>query len=366
MKKQIYELFGFLVDDTSTVAEEYRKHCRCPFTNERCDGGGNRYQTFVTQAELQKFGLAEYFVNSSGLIPPGVCSIRTNAETWIVCPRRIFAFSQIQEESAYSSYIAGILKKYFKYSPGNRIGVWSEIKIKYTTKDDDGEKSFDYTFDYIIAEIGPQKLSVVAEELGLSLKKTETLLLNKGYTLAKRGADLYLEEYPIGLPHIIEVMTSSTSGGNKRKGTTIKQSFLDAIRGNEHEAPGINYRQVWARMVSQLIVKSQIGHVWGSKTLWILQDSLAHYISKSTDLNFSKLIASVLREVNILSIKYSDAVDEKGCKKLTEEALYAGEIPKITSDTDFNKLLQASCLPDVSVVKIRLLHKSLRTIQQII
>ncbi len=119
-------------------------------------------------------------------------------------------------------------------------------------------------------------------------------------------------------------------------------------------------------MVSQLIVKSQIGHTWGSTTLWILQDSLAHYISKSTDLNFSKLIASALREVNILSIKYSDAVDEKGCKKLTEEALYAGEIPRITSDTDVNKLLQASCLPEISVVKTRLAHKPLRTTIRII
>ncbi|MGI9057395.1 MAG: hypothetical protein ACR2H5_02350, partial [Ktedonobacteraceae bacterium] len=50
--------------------------------------------------------------------------------------------------------------------------------------------------------------------------------------------------------NIIEIMTSSTSGGNKDKGTTISGAFQDAILGRSHRGPDINYRQVWARMVS--------------------------------------------------------------------------------------------------------------------
>lgn len=101
-------------------------------------------------------------------------------------------------------------------------------------------------------------LAEAAKLLGLSELKLIDKLTDLGFTLASRKGTYFLEEFPVGPPLVIEVMTSSTSGGNKAKSTTIQQAFKKAIRREQHQAPGINYRQIWARMVSQLIVKSQI------------------------------------------------------------------------------------------------------------
>jgi hypothetical protein len=43
-------------------------------------------------------------------------------------------------------------------------------------------------------------------------------------------------------------------------------------------------------MVSQLIVKSEVGIGWGGKTFWILQDALIKYISESTNLNVREFL----------------------------------------------------------------------------
>lgn len=219
---------------------------------------------------------------------------------------------------------------------------------------------FDYTFDYLIASLGLKKISDVAKTLGTSEAKVKRQAEQNGYTIAARNGDYFIEDFPVGKLNIIEIMTSSTSGGNRRRGTTIQQSFVNAIRGLPHESPGINYRQVWARMVSQLIVKSQIGTSWGSKTIWILQDSLGDYITRSTGLNLLKLISQVPKEVNLLALKYDDERDENGCLKLKERSLYAGEIPRITSDTDFNKLLQAAIIPDMDLIRARLIAKPIK------
>lgn len=40
---QIFEVFGYPVDDHSDEAQECRKAAWCPFSNCECDGGGNRY-----------------------------------------------------------------------------------------------------------------------------------------------------------------------------------------------------------------------------------------------------------------------------------------------------------------------------------
>ncbi len=364
MKNHIYEIFGFKPNDNSKLALKYKKNCICPFTEIICDGGGNRYQTFIKPITLKSTSLENYFNKSLKLIPPGVCSIKTNEDIWIVCPRRVFSISEVKSNSQLRHFSHSILSKYLKLSE-NKVGVWPEVKVKYNESSEDenidDEKSFDYTFDFIICAVGPKQLSDIAEEIEESENKLEKKLIANGYTLALRDGVKYLEEYPLGVPHIIEVMTSSTSGGNKEKETTIQDSFKKAILNGIHESPGINYRQVWARMVSQLIVKSQIGHKWGGSTLWILQDSLTKYISRTTDLNLNKLISTVMNEVNILSVKLLEEQDELGCYKIVENALYAGNIPKIESDTDFNKLLQAASIPLVKDVKKRLLHKKPKT-----
>jgi hypothetical protein len=238
------------------------------------------------------------------------------------------------------------------------------VKIKYSEEsddEDDADKKFDYTFDYIICPTQPKLLSETATQLGMTERKLESSLTKNGYTLASRMGRTYIEEYPSGNPLVIEVMTSSTSGGNKAKETTIQSAFRKAILGQPHEAPGINYRQVWARMVSQLIVKSQIGKAWGGQTIWVLQDALTAYISSTTDLNLRKLISKALKEVNILSLRYA-ARSRDGVRPLEVDNLYAGQIPPIQGDTDFNKLLQAASIPPKLILEAKLLSKRPRTI----
>jgi hypothetical protein len=240
------------------------------------------------------------------------------------------------------------------------------VKFKYaegtSDESEDSEKTFDYTFDYIVCPTHPIPLADIAAGQGLSERKLETNLSKNGYTLARRDGRTYVEEYPDGMPLIIEVMTSSTSGGNKAKGTTIQNAFRQAILGKPQEAPGINYRQIWARMVSQLIVKSQIGKAWGGHTMWVLQDALADYISNTTDLNLRKLISQALKEVNILTLCYQkDLRKSTGTLPLKVNNLYSGQIPPIQGDTDFNKLLQAASIPPKALLEAKLLAKRPRT-----
>jgi phage antirepressor YoqD-like protein len=359
MKNEIFELFGYTLDRQGNDVAYSRKNCLCPFTNNVCDGGGNRYQTFLTQRNVEQNGLQSYFSKRLKAIPPGVCSLLVKDVRWIVCPRRIFAFSS-QENTEHNDFVVSLLKKYCELIPNKNIGIWSEVKVKYSDENDDKAKSFDYTFDYIVASLGSKKIAELAAKLNLSEAKIRKQAEDNSYTIALRGKDYYVEDFPVGKLNIIEVMTSSTSGGNKEKGTTIQQSFINALKGKQHESPGINYRQVWARMVSQLIVKSQIGTAWGSKTLWILQDSLSDYITKSTDLNLAKLISKVAKEVNIVSVKYDNKTDNNGCLKLKEHHLYAGKIPKIIGDTDFNKLLQAPAIPEKEEISSRLILRKMK------
>ncbi len=103
-------------------------------------------------------------------------------------------------------------------------------------------------------------MEVATGESWRVLKRT---VQSGGYSLACRNGKDFVEDAPTGVPGIIEIMTSSTSGGNRDRRTTISMAFEDALHDREHRAPGINYRQVWARMVSQLIPKSEAALAWG-------------------------------------------------------------------------------------------------------
>ena len=167
--------------------------------------------------------------------------------------------------------------------------------------------------------------------------------------MSKEGDQVFIDDFPGDPLVIVEVMTSSTSGGDKKKRTQVAMAFEDAIlsRG-KHKGPGINYRQVWARMVSQLIVKSQVGLAWGGKTIWVLQDVLADYISSSTALNLKQFISDTPNEVNILAMGYSDkmaSTSHKGLPiALSEAIFYSGPIqnksdrPQTSSFVDIIKL----------------------------
>lgn len=366
MSSRIYELFGYLTADRTNEATRHRKECACPFSGQECDGGGNRYQSFLNLDTNRDRALVAFFNGRKDNIPAGVCSLRTSERVWIVCPRRLFVLDQGTEHTGHEAFCENLLRRYAPTALAQKAGVWSEVKMKYTEEgpeeDQENEKSFDYTFDYIVSPTRPKLLSEVAASQEVTERKLEGALSKNGYTLARRNGHTYIEEYPDGIPLIIEVMTSSTSGGNKAKGTTIQNAFRQAVLGNEQEAPGINYRQIWARMVSQLIVKSQIGKAWGGKTIWILQDALAHYISSTTDLNLRKLVSQALRDVNILTLRYQeDRKQRTGTVPLEVDNLYAGQIPPVHGDTDFNKLLQAASIPPKAILEAKLLSKRPRT-----
>jgi hypothetical protein len=104
-------------------------------------------------------------------------------------------------------------------------------------------------------------------------------------------------------------------------------AFEDAILGKEHKATRINYGQVWARMVSQLIVKSEVGIGWGGKIFWILQDALIKYISESTNLNVRESLTEKTSEVNMLCLSYGEDHRKKnGIMELKDGKLFAGPI----------------------------------------
>ncbi|MEY2942876.1 MAG: hypothetical protein RLY97_890, partial [Pseudomonadota bacterium] len=141
----------------------------------------------------------------------------------------------------------------------------------------------------------------------------------------------------------------STSGGNKAYGTDIQTAFRKAIlarTGDQIACPGINIRQVWARMASQLIVKSEAALNWGGKTIWVVQDALTDYIRKNTGLRLQEMKSGMANEVNIISASgRSDDVP----------MLFSGPISVAASDeASFSDILRAPFLPDINVVLSKL------------
>jgi len=163
MSSQIFELFGYLATDRSSEATQNRRECRCPFTNGECDGGGNRYQSFLTLAPAKDRELIEFFGGRTANIPAGVCSLITSDRIWIVCPRRLFVLDQGDKYTPHEAFCKNILHRFAPTTLHQKAGVWSEVKIKYTEgsdePDEDSEKSFDYTFDYIICPTHPKPLA---------------------------------------------------------------------------------------------------------------------------------------------------------------------------------------------------------------
>lgn len=331
---KIFELYGYRLDYWNEEATQNRAKAWCPFMDTECDGGGNRY---LSALDLRKNpGLGKFFPGKD-LVQSGVCSLRLrdNEPPWIVCPRRLLSFrTPIQSE--YQAQVREQLAKCAELDLGKTYRTWSEVKMKIeTTNDDDEAKSFDYTFDYIIAGSGRKKLSEIAELIGKGPRATLSIAETNGYTLAFRNGEHWVDDFPADPIIIVEIMTSSTSGGDKKKRTQIAMACEDAIIDPvNHNGPGINYRQVWARMVSQLIVKSQVGLAWGGKTFWLLQDVLAQYISSTTALDLSRYVAQHSNEVNILAFGYGD-IDNRNPESITrleDSTFYAGPITENTGE----------------------------------
>jgi hypothetical protein len=330
----------------------------CPFMGIKCDGGGNRPQSNIDLVDHPH--LAEYFSDSQlRVIPSGVCSLQLNDEQapWIVCPRRLLFLGKSGANDLTNRnnqlFAEKMLLKHTGFESGIEIGVWSEVKMKFAgTKELEG-KSFDYTFDYILIPMTRTSQNKIEQKLQLSWNKVRPILETAGYTLSVIDGQYYVENFPSGYPVVVEIMTSSTSGGNKRNRTTIPMAFEDAILEGSHTGPGINYRQVWARMVSQLIVKSEVGLEWGGKTIWILQDNLVDYISKSTALDVRQFLAERTSEVNILSLSYGEKYrNPDGIIRLQSADLFAGPIQpsNARNEASFQDMIRIAVKPPLSTL----------------
>lgn len=148
-------------------------------------------------------------------------------------------------------------------------------------------------------------------------------------------------------------MTASTSGGNRSARTDIKSAFCDAVLHavgtipEKRQSPGVNIRQVWARMASQLVVKSQIVNAWGGRTIWIVQDTLAEYMAGNTGIQLERLKSDdwQLGEVNVLSSNITEPDD------LT---LYSGPVHASSGKACWAELLNTPALPKFDVIRAKL------------
>jgi len=327
---KIFELYGHRLDRWNTDAERNLRRVWCPFMDAECDGGGNRFQSAI---DLRSNPELRAKIPGKETIQVGICSLLTTAgeQPWIVCPRRLLSLKGGSLSEKQTS-IRRQLSNYAELEHGNKYLAWSEVKIKTESiNSDDEEKSFDYTFDYVLSGVKRIRLGEASENIGMQPSVVQRLATSNGFTIASRDSEIWIDDFPTDPLIIIEVMTSSTSGGNKRNRTQIAMACEDAIlNGDNHRAPGINCRQVWARMVSQLIVKSQVGMAWGGKTIWLVQDVLADYISKPTGLKLSQYLSECLDEVNILAVGYGDKLGTDGDSiiELTNSSLYSGPITK--------------------------------------
>lgn len=337
--------------------------------NSTCDGGGNRFMSEISMKDHLE--LQTYFPNMER-VPSGICSIQLSANTapWIICPRRLLYIGNKANQRTLSGTTQKQLLGRCHFQSGDRVGIWTETKVKYVDDNStDIEFSFDYTFDYVLCKLGRKSLREASVLTGMPEIKLKQKLAAAGHTLALVDGELTIEDFPIGKPFIIEVMTSSTSGGNKKLRSCIPQAFEDCILGKSHIAPGINYRQVWARMVSQMIVKSQAAIAWGGSTIWVLQDLLADYISSSTALDLKKFIAESLSEVNILAYSYGDkylSTKDSCVVELSDSQLYSGPIrpyeDNVKLKPSFQDIVLASVCPPKSVLLTSLCKKPLSNI----
>lgn len=267
-----------------------------------------------------------------------------------MCPRRLLALhrdlavphpAQVEAEHA----VIGMLR----YPTGTSVGIWPEVKFKYNELVAGLLMTFDYTFDYVASPIARTSFGQASEQLGLSATLTRSTLQRAGYTIERAGGTDFVEEWPIGTPSVIEIMTSSTSGGNKAVRSTIPMAFEDAMLGRNGKAPGINYRQVWARMVSQLIVKSEIAIAWGGSAIWVVQDALVDYICASTALNLRQFLSKTPSEVNMLAFSYGDGHSRpRGIIPLKSPTLFAGPITtNVRTGPSFEDMIHTPIKPGV-------------------
>jgi len=277
--------------------------------NRLCDGGGNRD---MMRWPAKREPLALLFDSSvgregGGFIPCGVCSVESGREQWAACPHRLFVLDAINP-SPQQRLLRNRVLKLAGFCEGETVQVWSKVTLR--------DKYVNYRLDYVLRNGNAP-------------------------------------------PCIVEIMTASTSGGNKAKRTDMKSAFCDAVlyatgRLTERcNSPGINTRQVWARMVSQIIVKSEIANQWGGRAIWVVQDTLMSYIGAQTGLKLEKLRSASWKagEVNVISASLTSPSDF---------SLYSGPVhARFPGDACWTDLLRAPAIPQQEVLVKKLTDETM-------
>ena len=101
-------------------------------------------------------------------------------------------------------------------------------------------------------------------------------------------------------------MTASTSGSNTENSTDLRSSFRNAILTSEHKSPGINKRQVWGRMITQLFAKTALAYQWNARTIWLIQDTLLQNIELTTRLSTTDLNNNPQQNINLATMSYQN------------------------------------------------------------
>ena len=355
----IFDLFGFPLDDRSESAEAIRKARQCPFMGAICDGGGNRYQTEIPLTPTEP--LTRYFNPGIQRVVPGVCSILAGADTWVVCPRRLLAVRFAGEglppiNHALQGYERDLLIS-AGLPQGIRMGLWSEVALKQRIEDAD----INYHFDYIAAPLAEKTLESVLEDLGLTTEQIASEI--KGLTDAAKKSGYYARGVrnpatvpillpDINAPYILEVMTASTSGSDTENNTDMRSAFRNAILNSDHTSPGINKRQVWGRMVTQLFAKTALAKEWGGRTVWIIQDELLRNIELTTRLRTKSVLNRPQNNISLVAMHY-EVSPESGKRNMSFKTSIDGDagIDFAGNDTFTDILLPKTAPPRIELLR---------------
>lgn len=358
---KFYEVFGEKVGDH--LDKSLLLDGICPMTNAICDGGGNRHQTKLRSKELDNIFPVGQEIKGN---VPAICSItyENSDQHWVVCPRRLFSFPKnadkiVGHEPVIRDHEKSLIDA-LDFDDEAVVGIYPEVYLKFS----DEESEINYHFDYVICELleNEVKLSDLWDMLGINDNNKEKIKYRKSLRenglIEEKPKDCSLIKFFPNLKKmaVIEVMTASTSGSNTEKGTDIKSSYLKLINGDKYSCPGINKRQVWGRMATQLFAKSAITESWGAKTYWVVQDKLLENICKTTKLELKESTSSS-STINFISFEY----DQAGSLVLSKSI-------SIDSGMDFNgtgkavDILLAKAHPDETVLLSCMLRSQLSTV----
>lgn len=357
----IFELFGFPVDNRSSEVEAVRQARQCPFMGAICDGGGNRYQTKIKLTAQEP--LTQYFNDDITEVIPGVCSIQAGEDIWVVCPRRLFAakfdyqgvpsVNHSIQQHEYDLLIQAGLPR------GTEIGAWAEVSLKHKVAD----AEINYHFDYVLAPLVTSSLNSLLSQNEFNnsaqgdLDELIKIARKSGYFENRKRnlADAEILLPDLSSLFILEVMTASTSGSDTENSTDMRSAFRNALLTSEHTSPGINKRQVWGRMVTQLFAKTALAHEWGGRTVWVIQDSLLHNIELTTRLETLDIPNNSQRNINFVVLGYSMNAEGK-----TTISFYSAIEGDAGIEFDGSDTFTDILLPKLAPPKVQLLKAILR------